>query len=439
MTNRYSIIDFGAKVDAKINTRAIQETLDICAKHGGGVVEVPAGTFVTGTLQLHSHITLHLAPGAVLKGSGNMKDYRSFGYTHNEFGDVLSLLYAQDCHNISFSGTGTIDFHGSAFFDFTKVHDNVVAIENLTEEQQQEFAVAYTERPNQLMFFHNCTHMTMRDVSFVDAPCWGIVYSNCSDIQIDGITIKNSLRIPNSDGIHLSGCSNVMISNCNIVSGDDCIAITGIDGWDVVSERILINNCLLCSTSAGVRVGYWHSKVKHIRISHCIMYNCTRGICIMSCGKGFVKDIYVSDVSIHTTSRVGSWWGIGEPVYILGMPHTVQNQREYVDDGCIEPVNIRNVVLRNIDMQAVNPIVMVGNGNIEDITCSDTTYTALEHKNEQFFGDALDLQPSVEVRYKHKKTYWGYFEGVKGLDVAGVQVKPSALKKGMPLECLVLS
>src|SRR4051812_34607739 len=57
----YNVRDFGAKGDgATIDTKAVQAAFDACHAESGGVVLVPAGDFVVGTLQLKSNITLHL-------------------------------------------------------------------------------------------------------------------------------------------------------------------------------------------------------------------------------------------------------------------------------------------------------------------------------------------------------------------------------------------
>ena len=63
------ITTLGAIGDGKtVNTRAIQEAVNQCAAQGGGTVVVPAGTFLTGAVELKSNITLSLGPGAVLRG-----------------------------------------------------------------------------------------------------------------------------------------------------------------------------------------------------------------------------------------------------------------------------------------------------------------------------------------------------------------------------------
>ena len=47
----------------------LQEAIDACARDGGGRVTVAPGIYVTGTLELKSHVELHLEKGALLLGS----------------------------------------------------------------------------------------------------------------------------------------------------------------------------------------------------------------------------------------------------------------------------------------------------------------------------------------------------------------------------------
>ena len=71
-----NVRDFGAKGDGVAkDTAAIQSAIDACTRAGGGVVHLPAGRFLSGTLILKDNVTLHLSPSAVLFGSTDRSDY----------------------------------------------------------------------------------------------------------------------------------------------------------------------------------------------------------------------------------------------------------------------------------------------------------------------------------------------------------------------------
>ena len=97
------ITEFGAAGDGKtLCTDAIQRAVD--SQPEGGTVVVPAGTFLTGTIQLRSNTVLYLEPGAILLGAPDMEAYWENGFRHNELGDTIYLLYALDAENIADRG-----------------------------------------------------------------------------------------------------------------------------------------------------------------------------------------------------------------------------------------------------------------------------------------------------------------------------------------------
>ena len=64
----------GLGADAAANRAAIQRAVDAASAAGGGRVEIPPGTWPTGSIELKSGVELHLPKGATLKGSVNRAD-----------------------------------------------------------------------------------------------------------------------------------------------------------------------------------------------------------------------------------------------------------------------------------------------------------------------------------------------------------------------------
>jgi polygalacturonase len=55
------VTQFGAVGDGKtVNTVAVQRAVDECNQRGGGIVRIPAGRFVSGTILLKDNVTLRL-------------------------------------------------------------------------------------------------------------------------------------------------------------------------------------------------------------------------------------------------------------------------------------------------------------------------------------------------------------------------------------------
>jgi polygalacturonase len=102
----YNITAYGAATSSANNASAIQAAINAAATAGGGTVQVPAGTFLSGPITLQSKINLNLASGATLK----MLPYGTWpGSTVFISGSHLS--------NVEISGSGTIDGQGQAWWN----------------------------------------------------------------------------------------------------------------------------------------------------------------------------------------------------------------------------------------------------------------------------------------------------------------------------------
>jgi polygalacturonase len=99
----YSVIDFGAKNNRnELTTFQIQNAIDRCSVNGGGVVYIPQGEYLVGTLNLRSGVEFHLESGAVLKATTDLSQYQK----HNE--QPARVFYTEDANNVSITGLGRI-------------------------------------------------------------------------------------------------------------------------------------------------------------------------------------------------------------------------------------------------------------------------------------------------------------------------------------------
>ncbi len=426
MEHRFLITDFGAR-EGELSTGAIQRAFD-AASQAGGTVVIPRGTFISGTVNMGS-ASLQLEKGAVLMASGRMEDYRHNGYDHNEMRSTTCLLYAMDADGIRVWGEGTIDLNGASFFDFE--HRALPWKEpELSREQYLECTATFTERPTQPLFFLHCRNVDFRDITIRNAPCWTLSFHNCEDIRITDITVRNDPVIPNNDGLHFCGCRRVIIRGCNIVSGDDCIALSGITDWDIPCEDFIISDCIFASTSKAVVLGYMHSIVRNVTISDCIIRDSQRGLCIMSgAPTGLVENVTVQNLQVDTRIRAGTWWGNGEPICIFALPHNNPWYLRPMPDRSW-PVNIRNIRLMNISCTAENLIGLVGTGeNVRDISVDGLAYCRKTSKNAWLRGiNAVDVAPSdVEAKVPSREPdFWLCAQGCR--DVTFRHVSAGALK-----------
>jgi parallel beta-helix repeat protein len=242
-TRVFDITEFGAIGDSiTLNTASIQKAIDACAKKGGGIVVFPAGRFTTGTLVLRSNINYHFDNGAMLIGSTLIEHYNKPEGQSNimlisyqqaaPVNDALRVLIdGTGVENVSFTGHGIIEGNGRFFWD-------------------SDFKPY--ERPEPWINFKNSKNISIRDITFQNAPSHVLRFANSEGILIDGIKISNVYKSPNTDGIDLVDTKNVHISNSFISTGDDAICLktdkTGV-------ENVTVTNCIIESDDAAIKFG----------------------------------------------------------------------------------------------------------------------------------------------------------------------------------------
>jgi polygalacturonase len=201
---------FGAKADGKTkDTQALQKAIDDCAAKGGGIVRLTAGTFLTGPIVLKSGITLDIKAGATLLGSPDPADYPEREELREQ--SVQPLIGAQNAHDITIRGGGTIDGNGQPWWEMVWAHKGAAG-----------FAAA--KRPRLILLDH-CKHILIEDVTIQNSASWQIVPYYSDDVTIRDAKILAPAHSPNTDGIDPFSSHHVTISHMTIDVGDDNVAI----------------------------------------------------------------------------------------------------------------------------------------------------------------------------------------------------------------------
>ena len=244
----YNVRDFGAKGDGQtLDTAALQAAINTCNGDGGGTVLVPAGNFLTGTIELKSNVTLHLSPQACLLGSDDIRHYHAGNGIPRGNGNIV-LISAANAENITLEGTGTINGQGAKFLPGAR------------DDGERE-----PGRPRaHLLVFYRCVNLRLRDAFFRDSSYHCCRILNCSFVFIDGVRIHNRV-IFNNDGFHLNSCTHVKISNCNVVCEDDACALFG------SNADITVTNCTFSSRWSVFRFG--GGTCDGIAVSNCVIHD----------------------------------------------------------------------------------------------------------------------------------------------------------------------
>jgi polygalacturonase len=244
----WNILRFGAVNDSlTVNTQAIQNAIDSCSASGGGRVIIPSGRFVSGTIYLKSHVTLHLSNGAMLIGSLDTSDYQP-----------ANLVRAENVHDIGIDGAGIIDGRGYHFWKHLKEPPPFVFKEHRRLfSWVPTFMYAHTgPRPSNLVYIKECNQVNISGIVLRNSENWTLHLAGCRNVNIEHLTIRNPLIGINTDGIDLTSCENVTINNCNIYTADDAICLkSDREFWQQPCRNIAVTNCILTSACNAFKIG----------------------------------------------------------------------------------------------------------------------------------------------------------------------------------------
>ena len=342
----FSVIDFGAIGDGKtMNTDALCKAIDACAAAGGGRVYLPAGTYVTGPVQLKSSIDLHLADGAVLQFSRNVQDYplAATEYEGRSTVQARSPIWGENLRDVSITGGGAIDGSGDIWRPLKKSKvtpeywDKVIksggvldatgktwwpsraamegqaAFQKLREgngagspARVEDYATFRELLRPPLILLSGCRNVVFDGPTFRNSPNWNINLNLCENVTLRNLTVFNPSFAQNGDGIDLGSCRNVLVSDCTVDVGDDGICLKS--GRDEEgrrrgrpTENVTVRNCTVLHGHGGVVIGSEMSGgVRNVSVTNCVFRDTETGLRFKTArGRGgVVENIEISNIAM---------------------------------------------------------------------------------------------------------------------------------------------
>jgi polygalacturonase len=361
----FDITAFGAMGDGKTENReAINHAIDAAAAAGGGTVDVPPGVWISGSIRLRSHVTLHLERGAVIEASADPRVYdppepnewdafQDFGHSHFH----NSLIWGEGLDNIAITGGGRISGKALMRGERGGGGDKSIALKL-------------------------CRNVTLRDFSIANGGHFGILATGVDNMTIDNVQIDT-----NRDGIDIDSCRNVRITNSSINSpNDDAITLKGTHALGAArsSENITITNCLVSGFEIGSLLDGTYTRTvqrapdrdgptgrikigtesegdfRNITISN-VVFDTARGLALESVDGAHIEDVTVSNIAMRDVSNA--------PIFIrLG---SRLRAPEGTAVGSIKRVHISNVIADNADPRYASIISGIPGHDVEDVTLSN--------------------------------------------------------------------
>lgn len=253
--------DFGAVADGKtLVTESLQKAIN--AVPHGGVLELSAGTYLSGALNLKSDMTLKLDKDAILLGTDAVD-----GYQMQKNGRYNGLLNAQDIQNLRIVGEGTIDGNGWEKDEkgYYRKADNRPGLDGkksrepdlrsygilaknqtvyLMEHDDRDFKEGYTGRGSTVMLDH-VQNLYIEGVTMENPSMHMVVINKGDDVTVNNVNFR-TYDVNNGDVIDYTG-SKYKVMNCYLDSGDDAINFNAGIGEDAagrppVGDAWIFNN-----------------------------------------------------------------------------------------------------------------------------------------------------------------------------------------------------
>jgi polygalacturonase len=367
---KFVITEFGVtdKDSTLIQTAAIQAVIDKAAEAGGGVIVIPQGTFLSGSLFFKPGTHLYVAEGGKLKGSDAITNYkivetRLEGQTLNYF---AALVNADNVDGFTITGPGTIDGNGERFWDEfwlrRKVNPKCTNLEAL--------------RPR-LIYISNSDNITVSNIKLINSGFWTNHLYRCNNIKYINCYIYARTdgypKGPSTDAIDLDACNDVLVKGCYMNVNDDAVCLKGgkgtfvdLDPKNGGNQRIIVEDCFFGKTNAGITFGSEAWDCSNVILRNC-EFNKTHHIVLFKMRPDTpqsYRNVLVDGIKGHVRAgvEVSPWTQFFNPQQRDDMPRS----------------GVKNVTVKNVDVTCDRSFYAVKDADyydLNDFTFNNITAT----------------------------------------------------------------
>lgn len=341
---KYVITEYGVKNDSSIvQTDAIQKVIDLAASNGGGVIVIPRGTYLSGSLFFKQGTHLYVEEGGTLKGSDRIANFKILetrieGQTCKYFS---ALVNADGIDGFVIAGKGTINGDGRHYWEEFWIR----------RQWNRECTNKDAQRPR-LTYISNCKNVTVQDVRLINSPFWtNHIYKSDHARYIDCYIYAptSGIKAPSSDAIDIDVCHDVLVHGCYMNVNDDAVVLKGGKGtWadkdanNGPNYNILIQNCHYGTVHGCLTLGSESVHDRNVIIRNCHADNANRVIWLKM--RPDTPQHYEYVTVENFTGKTGS--------FLVVRPWTQFFQPENREDMPLSTCN--NIVMKNINMECKN-------------------------------------------------------------------------------------
>jgi polygalacturonase len=411
----FDVRKYGATGDGKtLDTDAVNHAIEAAAAAGGGVVVFPAGSYLCFSIHLKSQVHLHLEQGSTIVAAesplpggqtgynGGVYDaaepntawdaYQDYGHNHWH----NSLLWGEDLHDLSITGTGLIWGNGLSLGAGRAARGN--------------YPIYRAEQPgvgNKAIALKNCRNVLLRDFSLLKGGHFGLLLTGVDNLTIDNLRIDTD-----RDGMDIDCCQNVRVSNCTVNSPWDdgiCPKSSYALGYARPTRNLNITNCWvtgyyeLGSVLDGTfkkfasdfrvpRTGRIKCGTEsnggfiNITISNCVFEGC-QGYALESVDGALIEDVTITNTTLRDL--------VSGPIF-MRLGARLRGPKETTKVGTLKRILISNLACYNAPQKVSSILSGIPDASIEDVKLSNIYIETVGGATAE---DAKIQPPELESKY----------------------------------------
>jgi polygalacturonase len=437
----FDITHYGAKPNSsEPATGAFARAIAAAKAAGGGTVYVPAGHYISGPIELVSHLRLEFGPGAVVEFPAQKLPLTWGRQQGVETLTPVPLIGGHDLEDVAITGTGTLV---SSNADWMKLHprelgeaNRAVSSEYATDKQigdvgsangpnwerllsdleahktipRAEYEAAGEELRPSFVRLMNSKRVLIEDVHFQGSPMWTVHLLYMEWATVRNVVIETYPGV-HTDGIVVDSSRFVHLTDDYIDTGDDGIVIKSgkdADGLRVnrPTEDVTITGCTVHHAHGAVTIGSETSgSVRNIVAANITAVDTEAGIRIKSRrGRGGV----VSDL------RFSNWTmrNVGRAIEVTNF-YRMEGEKPNLDEA--EPVNagtprFRDIAINGVTVDGAKELVVIDGlpeSPIDGLRLTDVVgsgqsgLVASYATNLQLSGVELSVENGAPFRFSH--------------------------------------
>ncbi len=307
-------------------TAEIQSAIDAASSAGGGRVTIAAGEHHSGALRLRDRVELHLEADAVLRLTPDYEALAGNSVSVIAEGSDRGLIVGQGVSGVAITGSGEIAAPGRAYI--------------AGDDPEVGTWVPAKLRPRVLVL-EDCSGVETSGIRITDSPMWTMHLVACRDVRVTGVRVENDRRLPNTDGLVIDSCHDVLVEGADISTADDgvCLKTTRRAAGIGTCERITVRNCRVSSQSCALKIGTESfGDVTDIVFEDCTVLDSNRALGIFSRDGGAIRRVRFSRISVECHETPDGFWGSGEALTV-----TVVDRRAALPAGAVSGLLVEDI------------------------------------------------------------------------------------------------